>query len=61
MPLTPLDAITIAPHLVATLRKLATSLRKRSDGGKRITPAEAKAIAEELRALGDAVLRAVVD
>lgn len=47
MPLTPLDALTIAPHVVKTLRALAKAWSKKSVGGKRITPEERAVIVAE--------------
>ena len=61
MPLTPLDALTVIPHVVRVISRLARALRKRSAGGKRITPEERAGIVAELRDLATAVERAVVD
>lgn len=54
-----LDALTIGPHALRILRALVRSVSRKSEGGRRITPAEGEQIATELRGLAGAVLRAL--
>lgn len=61
MPLTLLDLPALVKPSAALIRELARALRKTSDGGKKITRDEARAIGEKLVALGQAFLKAAAD
>ena len=60
----PFDLSDAPPIVLSTLRALdevRRSLRKKSDGGRRITPAEQREIGARLRALGETLLREAAD
>lgn len=61
MPLDLLDLPKLVGPSASVVRSLGASLRKRSDGGKKITKAEAKEIGQTLVKLGEAFLAAAVD